>query len=90
MVVLSVHVQPGMLFRGEVGGLDRHARQPRCAANAPATAVTHHTAIAAISSGAENEPSVEPSAVYANALGAEPMTAPTAICHTGTPNAPNA
>ena len=41
----------------------RHLRQPRCAANAPTTAVTHHTAIAAANSGAENSPTVDPNAV---------------------------
>ncbi len=68
----------------------RHCRQPRCAANAPTTAVTHHTAIAANASGAENSPIEEPSAVYTKARGIDPMNAPAAICHSGTPNAPNA
>ena len=53
-------------------------------------AVTHHTAIAAYANGADRSPIDAPNAVYTKARGADPMNAPTAICHNGTPNAPNA
>ena len=54
-----------MHVRGYPGGYrpDRQARQPRCAANAPITAVAHHTVTAAMASGAENSPIAAPAAV---------------------------
>jgi hypothetical protein len=53
-------------------------------------AVTHHTTIAECANGDDRCPIEAPSAVYTNARGAEPMNEPTAICHNGTPSAPNA
>jgi len=53
-------------------------------------AVTHHTAIAEYAKGDDKSPIDEPSAVYTNARGTDPMKAPMAICHNGTPNAPKA
>lgn len=85
-------------FRSESGiplssprpACSRHFRYPRRPANAPMMAVTHHTTIAECANGDDRCPIEAPSAVYTNARGAEPMNEPTAICHNGTPSAPNA
>ncbi len=52
-------------------------------------AVTHHTATAEYANRDDRSPIDAPSAVSTNACGADPMNAPTAICHNGTPKAPN-